>query len=105
MAKFYGVIGYVITKESSPGIWEEVTEEKTYSGDVKQLTQRWAASENLNDDIQINNQISIVADPYATQNLSRIRYVKWMGASWKVTKIEIERPRLLLTIGGVYNEP
>lgn len=105
MAKFYGVIGYMVTEETVPGVWEEVVTKRNYSGDVLKNTKRYQTSENLNDDISTNNMISIVADPFAYQNFFAIKFVRWMGASWKVTNVEVQRPRLILTLGGVYNEP
>ncbi len=104
MAKFYGVIGYAIQQQTSPGVWEEVITEKNYSGDVVKNTKRWQAGENLNDNLSVNNQISIVSDPFAEQNFFSMRYVFWMGTRWKVSNVEVLRPRLLLTIVGVYNE-
>lgn len=103
MAKFYGVIGFVETVETESGVWEESATERKYSGDVVKDSKRWQTSENLNDDLTINNKISIIADLFAYENFSMIRYVKWMEVSWKVTNIDVERPRLVLSIGGVYN--
>ena len=103
MAKFYGIIGFVETVETSPGVWEESATERNYSGDVIKDSKHWQAGENLNDNLTINNKISIIADPFAYENLPMIRYVKWMGVSWKITNIDVERPRLILSIGGVYN--
>lgn len=104
MARFYGVIGYGETKETRPGVWSEVITERVYYGDVLQNTRRWETGEHLNDDLNINNKISIVADPYTYQNFHTMRYIKWMGVKWKVTNVEVLYPRLILTIGGVYNE-
>jgi hypothetical protein len=103
MAKFYGIVGYAKTTETAPGVWAEVITERNYSGDVIRNTRRLQSSENLNDDLVINNIISIIADPYAYQNFHTMRYVYWMGVFWKITSVEVQRPRLLLTIGGVYN--
>ena len=103
MAKFYGAIGYAETVETAPGVWTEVITERNYSGDVTRISRSWQAGENLNDDLNINNQISIISDPFAEQNFYAMRYIKWMGASWKISKIDVQRPRLILTIGGVYN--
>lgn len=103
MAKFYGVIGYAETVETAPGVWTEVITEHNYSGDVIRNTRRWETGEHLNDDLIINNILSIVADPFAYQNFYAMRYIKWMGASWKITSVEVQRPRLILTIGGIYN--
>jgi hypothetical protein len=104
MAKFYGAIGYGETSEKSPGVWvEETITERSYTGDVLKNSRRWQAGESLNDNLTINNQISIVADPFAYQNFCTMKYIKWMGTLWKITQVDVQRPRLILTIGGVYN--
>lgn len=103
MAKFYGPIGYAETKETSPGVWTEEITERKYSGDILRNSGRWQPGQNLNDDLNVNNTISIIADAYAYQNFHTMRYIKWMGASWKISNIDVQRPRLILTIGGVYN--
>ena len=104
MAKWYGVIGYVITKQTSPGVWEEVVTERNYFGDVEKGSIRWSASsDSTNDDLNLNSQISIVADPFAYQHCGSIKYIEFMGAKWKITSIDPKPPRLVLTVGGVYN--
>lgn len=104
MAKFCGNIGFSISKETKPGIWDHVIEEHKYYGDVLRSTRRWEHGEYLNDDLNVSNNISIIADPFARDSLSCICYVEWMKTKWKVTDVEVEYPRLILTIGGVYNE-
>ena len=103
MAKFFGAIGYAETKETTPGVWEEQIAERTYYGDLIRNTRRLQTSDKLNDDINITNEISIVADPFAYQHCSEIIYVEYMGSKWKVSDVEPIFPRLRLTIGGVYN--
>lgn len=104
MAKFYGVIGYAVNNvETKPGVWEEQITEREYTGDLTRNTRRLQSSDKLNDDINIANEISIVADPFARQNFHSMRYVEFMGAKWKISKVEVLYPRLILTIGGVYN--
>jgi len=103
MAKFYGEVGYADTAETAPGVWTETIVTRNYSGDVIKNTSRWQAGVNLNDDLGINNLISIIADPFAYQNFYAMRYVNWMNVRWKITNVEVQRPRLILTIGGVYN--
>lgn len=103
MGKFYGIIGYAESRETKVGVWEEVRTERNYSGDVLRISRRLQAGENLNEDLTINNEISILADPFAYQNFHAMRYIKWMGASWKISKIDVQRPRLILSIGGLYN--
>ena len=103
MAKFSGLIGYVETSETVPGVYVEKVTNRNYFGDVVRNTRRWEAGQNLNDDLNVSNTISIVADAYANQNFHTMRYIQWMGAFWKITNVEVQRPRLILTIGGVYN--
>jgi len=105
MAKFYGVIGYAIQAETRPGVWTDQVIERTYRGDVLQSVNRWQSSDQVNDDFVIDNKLSIISDPFAYENFQHIKYVRWMGANWKISKIEILRPRLILTTGGVYNGP
>lgn len=104
MSKYYGKIGYSESKETIPGSWNEEITERNYFGDVIRNTRRWQVGDGLNDDLNIDNQISIVADPYAYQNFHSMRYIEWMGALWKITSVEVQSPRLILTIGGVYNK-
>lgn len=105
MAKFSGVIGYAIQQETAPGVWTDVVIERPYRGDILQNMNRWQASEQANDNFVIDNKLSIISDPYAYEHLQHIKYVKWMGATWKITKVEVQRPRLILTTGGLYNGP
>jgi predicted transposase YbfD/YdcC len=105
MAKFHGVIGYAIQVETVPGVWEDQIIERNYRGDVLQNMNRWQSSEQVNDNFAIDNKLSIISDPFAYENFQHIKYIRWMGANWKVTKVEILRPRLILTTGGVYNGP
>ena len=103
MAKFYGVIGYADTAETEPGVWEEQITERNYYGDLIRNTRRLESSSNLNDNINVSNEISIVADPFAIQNFHMMRYVEYMGAKWKINSVEVRHPRLILSVGGLYN--
>jgi hypothetical protein len=103
MAKFYGVIGYAITEETEPGIFEEKLITNSYIGDILKNSRRLQEAGKVNDDITISNRISIIADPFANNNFHSMRYVEYMGVKWKVKEIEVEYPRLILSIGGLYN--
>lgn len=103
MAKWSGIIGYAKTVETSPGVWEEKITKRNYRGDVIRNSRVLQTASQVNDNVNVNNVISIVADPYANENLRAMRYIEFMGAKWKITDIEVERPRLKLTIGGLYN--
>lgn len=104
MAKFCGKIGYVVTVETEPGIYEEQVIESEYYGDVIRNTRRLREASKVNDDINISNEISIIADPFANNNFHAMRYIEFMGAKWKISNVEVQYPRLILTIGGLYNE-
>lgn len=103
MAKFYGKIGFADTVETAPGVWTEQIVERNYFGDIIRNTRRLQSSDQLNDDINISNEFSIVADPYANNNFHSMSYIEFMGAKWKITNVEDRYPRLILTVGGVYN--
>lgn len=103
MPKFYGSIGYAISKETAPGVWVEDIVEHKYSGDVYRNTRKLQSGNRVNDSIDISNEISILSDPFANENFHSMRYVTYMGAKWKVSSVEVRYPRLILTVGGLYN--
>ena len=104
MAKYFGMVGYAVMQETAPDVYEDAIEEREYFGDVTRNIRKWQNGQSLNDDLDIDNVISIVADPYALQHLTDIRYVVWNDVKWKVKSVEVQYPRLTLSIGGVYNE-
>lgn len=103
MTKFYGAIGYAETVETEPGVWEEKIVERNYYGDLVRNARSLQQSGNVNDNINISNEISIVADPYADKNFHMMRYIEFMGTKWKISNVEVQPPRLILTVGGVWN--
>ena len=103
MAKFHGSVGFVRTEETSPGIHEEITTERLYTGDLIREIKQLRQGDQVNPNVAVNNRISILADAYAEENLTHIRYVVWNGASWSVSSFEINYPRIILSIRGVYN--
>ena len=105
MGKWFGKIGYATPTETSPGVWEDVITERESYGDTVRNMRRLTGAEKLNDNIKINEELSIIADPYAISNFHNIRYVTYMGAKWKVNSVDASQyPRLTLTMGEVYNE-
>ena len=103
MAKFHGIVGFVYYEETKPGVIKEVVNEREYAGDIKRKSNRFVSGQQINDNLAINNQIEIIADPYINQHLPSIKYVEWNGTKWKVTSVEDQFPRLVLTLGEVYN--
>lgn len=102
--KWFGTIGYAETVETKPGVWKEQITKREYFGDLIKNTHRLQSTDKVNNDVDISNEISIVSDPYANENFHSMRYAEFMGAKWKITNVEVQYPRLLLTLGGVYND-
>ena len=103
MAKWFGAIGFAETVETNPGVWTEQITEVNYYGDVMRDSRTLQTTDQLNDNVNIANKISIVADPFAIQHFHNMRYAVYMGAKWKVSTVEVQRTRLILTIGGLWN--
>lgn len=103
--KYYGKIGFVYTVEepAESGIWVEKKIEKPYYGDILKPTRRWENTEDINKDLIVTNELSIMADPFLYEHYSNIRFVEFLGTNWQVNSIQIDRPRLTLTLGGLYN--
>ena len=103
MAKFYGKIGYSESVETAPGVWVEQITERNHYGEEIRNTRQFQSAGQVNDNIKIANEFSIVADPYAYENFHNMVYLEFMGTKWKINSVEVKRPRLILSVGGVYN--
>lgn len=103
MAKFFGEVGFAHTVETSPGIYEEITVEYQYFGDIVRNSRRISDGQYLNTDLSVSNSISIVADEFANEHFHAIRYARWAGGYWTITNVTVQHPRLILELGGVYN--
>lgn len=105
MAKFYGKVGFALGSiETSPGIWNMKYDERNYYGDILKDSRNWESSESTNDNLIVTNRISIMADPYAYKHLGAMRYIELYGEKWLIKSTEIARPRLVLTLGGVFTD-
>lgn len=103
MGKYYGKIGYGITSETVPGVWTNDITERTVYGDILKNSKRQENTEHLNDNLSVSIKISFLSDPFALKNFHLIKYATYLGVPWKVTLVEEEFPRLILTLGGKYN--
>lgn len=107
MARFHGKVGFGVTVEDpeASGVYVDDVVEYEYFGDVVRASRTLVQGDHLNQDVAVGNAIRIVADAYARGNINAIRYLEWMGVLWTVTSVEVQHPRLLLTMGEVYNGP
>lgn len=104
MTRFYGKIGFAVDVDEGHGVWGKAVTEKNYKGDVLTNMRRYETrSDSTNDDLLVNNKISILSDSFARENIGNVLFAEWGGTCWKVTNVEIQYPRLILTLGGVYN--
>lgn len=104
MTRYHGYVGYAIDVEAYPGVWEELISEHEYFGDVLKNRINMQQGSVVNAKITISNSISIIADPFAFEHVYAMRYVTYLGKKWSIVNVSIERPRLILTLGGLYNE-
>lgn len=105
MPKFHGAVGYGDTVEKAPGVYDYVITEISYFGDVVRNTRGLRDDQKVIDDLTVENSISIVANAYANENFINIKYVRWLGKLWVVSNVDVQPPRLLLRLGGVYSGP
>lgn len=107
MTRFFGEVGYADSVETSSGsgVWEDEVSEIQYYGDVLRDTKKDQSGAGLNNDVVVNNSISIVADEYAFKHFFKIKYVRWNGVLWTITNVEVKSPRLILSLGDVYHGP
>lgn len=105
MAKFSGKIGFAVESEDSAetGIWAPQITEKQYYGDILNDTRKWVDGSKVNEDFNISNKFSVVANKFAMENIGSMLYVIWHGVKWKIISAEIQSPRIILYIGGLYN--
>ena len=104
MARYHGKVGFLIpTDNQETGIAEPEAVEKPFFGKIIEHTRRWETTDHLNDDLALNNQISITANDFAFEHASSIAYAEFMGDFWKVSSIRVKRPEIILTLGGVWN--
>lgn len=102
MAKYYGNIGFATQTETRPGVWEDTIVEHPYKGDVLHSGRRWESSDNINDSLTLTNRFSIVSDVYLESHVPALRYLIYNGVKFKITSVELERPRVIISVGGAY---
>lgn len=103
MAKFYGNVGFAESKEDSKGNWvETITERKLY-GDIKRNSYRYTQADKVIPDIVLVNTVELMADSYAVEHFSAIRYVEYKGTKWRAQSVLYDRPRITITLGEVWH--
>ena len=103
--KYYGMLGFTNTQEISPSVWDEVTVERPYYGDIYRKIRQLNDSGYINGEINYQMEVSVLADPYLRNHIDTLRYVTVDSTKWTVTSVDpTTYPRLTLSIGGVYND-
>lgn len=104
MARFYGRVFYETTENVGVGIEAPVLTPKYYYGDINRISRRYESGDVVNQNLTLSHEISIVADAYAFDNYANIKCVEIDGHLWAANYVEVNRPRIKITIGGLYNE-
>lgn len=104
MKRWHGKVGYSETVETKPGVWINQDTVCEYYGDIQRATTRWTGNSNsTNDDLTVNTQISILADQFAIEKFYSMKWIEYLGAKWKITNVDPQPPRLIVTLGGIWN--
>ena len=104
MPKCSGVIGYALAGETQPGVWTEGITEKRYIGDIIKDNRRIVDQGEINGSINISNNISVISNRFMLDNMAFMKYITYMNSKWKISSVDIKPPRIIITLGGVYNE-
>lgn len=102
MSRFHGKVGYELPGQLVKNVWTANVEERDLYGDILNETRSLEPSDKVNDDFRVQHRISVMADAFLLENYAKIKYVEMGGGRWTVTSVQIQRPRLILTLGGVY---
>lgn len=108
MARYYGRIGFLkdeVESSERPSRYMPQIEERYYTGKLVRNYMRQQAAEKTTDDFDLGNDISIVADAYALNHFSSMKYVEFMGTLWEIKSATVEHPRIRISFGGVYHGP
>lgn len=103
MTKCAGKIGYALAVEKQPGVWTEDIVEKKYYGEIVKDNRRLTDQGEVNSSININNNISVVANDFVLYNMAFMRYITFMNSKWKINSVDIKPPRIIISLGGLYN--
>jgi hypothetical protein len=104
MAKWSGLIGYALAEETQPGVWTEVITEKKYFGDIIKDNRKVINQGEINSSVNISNNISVVSNKFMLENMAFMKYITFMGSKWNISLVDVKPPRLIISIGGLYNE-
>lgn len=104
MAKYYGEIGFSITEEIRPGVWKNDIHTRNYAGDLIKASYNWQNSSYVNDNLNISNRISLISDRFMEENMGSMKYATYANQKWKITSVEVEYPRLIISLGGLWHD-
>jgi len=109
MTKFAGLVGYVTQEETVPGVWAPVETSIMMRGDIISQSytngngSRISDTGKVNDDITLNHRVSLLGDAYAFDNYFDLKWIQIGGRKLEISSIELRRPRLTVSIGGLWN--
>lgn len=103
MARFAGLVGYVTQEEKVPGVWSPSENPRVMKGDIIRQSSSVQNDNKVNSDISLGHRISLIGDAYAFDNYYNIKWIDVDGCKWETTSVEVQRPRIIVSLGGRYN--
>lgn len=102
---WYGQIAFSHQTKDETGVVDDHPILKNYYGQVIRNSKR-DQLQNINPNLSITNQISVIADPFLETSFHDILYVTFMGSKWRVSSVEVQpnNPRLTINISELYKE-
>lgn len=103
MTKYAGLVGYVVQEQTAPSVWTPVETPKRMKGDIIRQSASTQNDDKVNSDITLNHRVSLIGDAYAFSSYFNIRWIEIDGHKWEVTNVEVQRPRIIVSLGGPWN--
>jgi hypothetical protein len=103
MARYWGVIG--INRgpvQTSPGILTPKIEEVQVSGEMRQERLNWPQA-GMREGLSARHVLSVITPEDSDIDFTEAVYISWQGRKWSVTSIQYKRPRVELSLGGIYS--
>lgn len=77
-------------------------DEVVVRGELRNVQASWS-QQSMNDTVRARHVLSVVTPEKSTIDFNAVVYVVWFNQKWTVTSIQYKRPRVELTLGGLYN--
>ena len=97
-------LGFSYTRDDGHGVWKQVNTEKVYKAEI--TSHKWYLNrekDTPNVSYKTGESFSVLMDSFLQENLGYITYVVLNGVKWDISSIDVQRPRVHITPGGMYH--